>query len=241
MPDIYPDFPYKWVSWDDWLGQSGHHGLEAAGRHFGEQRGRVGIWNEPDWTWDTAKAGDFNAGWTRTVQRMRTRDTLAPVAGPGYAGWDATPDAGVPDEREEHEHRAGPRGLARAEPQQRGDRGRRRGVPIAGVVARHQPAADLHQRIRVDRRGRRARPGCELRLEAGTRRGGGRRPGVLVRVRDRERPGRQQQPADRDVVAVQVVRRHGGLDGEHHAARADRPGRVRLLRHHAQARRRRVR
>ncbi|MFI5585816.1 hypothetical protein ACIA5G_12330 [Amycolatopsis sp. NPDC051758] len=90
MPDIYPDFPYKWVSWDDWLAKVDTMVSKRLAATSVSNVAAWEIWNEPDWTWDTAKAGDFNAGWTRTVQRIRTRDTRTPVAGPGYAGWDAT-------------------------------------------------------------------------------------------------------------------------------------------------------
>ncbi len=87
MPDIYPDFPYKWAGWDDWL--------TKVDTMVADRRNATGvsnvaaweIWNEPDWTWNTAAAGDFNAGWVRTVQRIRTHDTITPVAGPGYASW----------------------------------------------------------------------------------------------------------------------------------------------------------
>ncbi|MEU8636181.1 CBM35 domain-containing protein [Amycolatopsis sp. NPDC048633] len=90
MPDIYPDFPYKWVSWDDWLAKVDTMVSKRLAATSVSNVAAWEIWNEPDWTWDTAKAGDFTSGWTRTVQRIRTRDTLTPVAGPGYAGWDAT-------------------------------------------------------------------------------------------------------------------------------------------------------
>jgi hypothetical protein len=88
MPDIYPDFPYKWVSWNDWLSKVD---TMVSARLNATDVSNVAaweIWNEPEWTWNTAAAGDFNAGWVRTVQRIRTKDTVTPVAGPGYSGWD---------------------------------------------------------------------------------------------------------------------------------------------------------
>ncbi|HEX6354694.1 carbohydrate-binding protein [Actinophytocola sp.] len=89
MPDIYPNFPYQWVSWDDWLSKVDTMVSRRLAATSVSNVVAWEIWNEPDWTWNTAAAGDFNAGWTRTVQRIRTRDTTTPVAGPGYAGWDA--------------------------------------------------------------------------------------------------------------------------------------------------------
>lgn len=88
MPDIYPNFPYQWVSWNDWLTKVDTMVTARLNATSVSNVVAWEIWNEPDWTWNTAAAGDFNAGWTRTVQRIRTRDTLTPVAGPGYAGWD---------------------------------------------------------------------------------------------------------------------------------------------------------
>jgi hypothetical protein len=87
MPDIYPDFPYRWVSWDDWLSKVDTMVTARLNATSVSNVAAWEIWNEPDWTWNTSAAGDFNAGWTRTVQRIRTRDTVTPVAGPGYAGW----------------------------------------------------------------------------------------------------------------------------------------------------------
>jgi len=89
MPDIYPDFPYKWVGWDDWLAKVDTMVSKRLAATSVSNVAAWEIWNEPDWTWDTANAGDFNAGWARTVQRIRTRDTVTPVAGPGYAGWNS--------------------------------------------------------------------------------------------------------------------------------------------------------
>ncbi|WP_318307052.1 hypothetical protein [Amycolatopsis solani] len=87
MPDSYPDFPYKWVSWDDWLAKVDTMVSRRLAATSVSNVAAWEIWNEPDGTWNTAAAGDFTAGWARTVQRIRTRDTVTPVAGPGYASW----------------------------------------------------------------------------------------------------------------------------------------------------------
>lgn len=89
MPDIYPDFPYRWVSWDDWMSKVDT--MVSARLNATSVSDVVGweIWNEPDFTWNTAAAGDFNAGWVRTVQRIRTRDTVTPIVGPSYATYEA--------------------------------------------------------------------------------------------------------------------------------------------------------
>jgi hypothetical protein len=90
MPDIYPDFPYRWVSWDDWLSKvdtmvNARLAATSVSNVVGWE-----VWNEPDYTWNTAAAGDFNAGWTRTVQRIRSRDTVTPIVGPSYATYETT-------------------------------------------------------------------------------------------------------------------------------------------------------
>jgi hypothetical protein len=85
MPDIYPNFPYRWVSWADW---------EAKVRTMVQARlnatGATNIdgwelWNEPDWTWNTAAAGSFLSGWTRTHRLIRSLDTVTPIVGPSHA------------------------------------------------------------------------------------------------------------------------------------------------------------
>jgi len=85
MPDVYPDFPYRWVSWADWL-QKVDTMVKA--RADAQQVTNVNgweLWNEPDWTWDTAKAGPFNDAWTRTFRQVKTQDTITPIVGPSYS------------------------------------------------------------------------------------------------------------------------------------------------------------
>lgn len=87
MPDIYPNFPYQWVSWADWLSKVDT--MVTARLNATNVSNVVGweIWNEPDWTWNTSAAGSFNEGWVRTYRQIRARDTLTPIVGPGTAGW----------------------------------------------------------------------------------------------------------------------------------------------------------
>lgn len=86
MPDWYPDFPYKWVSWSNWLSAVDTQvaSVKASGA---TNISAYELWNEPDWTWDTTNAGAFDAGWARTFKEVRTKDTTTPVQGPSYAGW----------------------------------------------------------------------------------------------------------------------------------------------------------
>jgi hypothetical protein len=89
MPDIYPDFPYRWVSWDDWLGKVDAQVDARLARTAVSNIEGYELWNEPDWTWDTAAAGDFNAGWARTYRRVRAKDPVTPIIGPSLSWYNA--------------------------------------------------------------------------------------------------------------------------------------------------------
>ncbi|WP_432920935.1 CBM35 domain-containing protein [Microbispora sp. CA-135349] len=82
MPDIYPDFPYKWVSWNDWLAKVDT--MVRARLNATTVTNVIGweLWNEPDWTWNTSAAGSFNDGWTRTFRAVRALDATTPIVGP---------------------------------------------------------------------------------------------------------------------------------------------------------------
>ncbi|UXY23801.1 RICIN domain-containing protein [Streptomyces cynarae] len=86
MPDWYPNFPYKWVSWSDWLSAVDKQvaSVQASGA---TDIAAYELWNEPDWTWDTTNAGAFDAGWARTYKEVRSKDTKTPIQGPSYSAW----------------------------------------------------------------------------------------------------------------------------------------------------------
>ncbi|MHC3467369.1 RICIN domain-containing protein [Streptomyces sp. 7R007] len=84
MPDWYPNFPYKWVSWSDWL--SAVDKQIASVRSSGATNiAAYELWNEPDGTWDTTHAGAFDDGWARTYKEVRSKDTSMPIQGPSFA------------------------------------------------------------------------------------------------------------------------------------------------------------
>ncbi|MFC4591451.1 carbohydrate-binding protein [Sphaerisporangium corydalis] len=90
MPDIYPDFPYRWVSWNDWLAKVDTQvSARLAATSVSNIEGYE-LWNEPDYTWNTSAAGAFNAGWVRTFQRVRARDPITPIVGPSTSYYNAT-------------------------------------------------------------------------------------------------------------------------------------------------------
>lgn len=86
MPDWYPDFPYKWVSWDDWLSAVDTQ-ISSVKDSGASNIAAYELWNEPDWTWDTSAAGDFDAGWVRTYDEVRAKDSTTPIDGPSFSTW----------------------------------------------------------------------------------------------------------------------------------------------------------
>ncbi|MFJ8135699.1 RICIN domain-containing protein [Streptomyces sp. NPDC096013] len=86
MPDWYPNFPYQWVSWSDWL--SAVDKQVASVKSSGATNvAAYELWNEPDWTWNTSAAGAFDAGWVTTYREVRAKDANTPVQGPSYSAW----------------------------------------------------------------------------------------------------------------------------------------------------------
>jgi hypothetical protein len=87
MADIYDGFPYDWGGWTDWLARVDKMIVDAqAHPPVNAVIEAWEPWNEPDWTWSSS-AGDFNAGWTRTVKQIR-QHTAKPVMGPSYSWLD---------------------------------------------------------------------------------------------------------------------------------------------------------
>jgi hypothetical protein len=87
MPDIYPNFPYQWVSWSDWLSKVDTMVKARLAATADTNIAAWELWNEPDWTWDTSAAGSFDAGWVRTYQEVRKLDSVTPIQGPSISHW----------------------------------------------------------------------------------------------------------------------------------------------------------
>ena len=85
MPDIYPTFPYNWVSWADWETKVRNQVNARMAATGTTNIAGWELWNEPDWTWDYADAGSFEAGWTRTHRLIRSLDNRTPIVGPSYS------------------------------------------------------------------------------------------------------------------------------------------------------------
>ncbi|MEW2301548.1 RICIN domain-containing protein [Streptomyces sp. NPDC006655] len=86
MPDWYPNFPYKWVSWSDWLAAVDKQ-VASVKSSGATNIAAYELWNEPDWTWDTSAAGSFDSGWTRTYREVRVKNATTPIQGPSYSAW----------------------------------------------------------------------------------------------------------------------------------------------------------
>jgi len=88
MVDIYPDAPYKWVSWDDWTSKvTTMVNARLADTNLTNVNGWE-LWNEPDNTWDTTHAGLFTDGWARTYNLVRSLDSITPIVGPSKSNYD---------------------------------------------------------------------------------------------------------------------------------------------------------
>lgn len=85
IPDIYPDFPYKWVSWDDLTAKVNTMVQQRLDRQDLTNINGWELWNEPDGTWDTAKAGSFDDGFARIYKLVRAKDTVTPIVGPSWS------------------------------------------------------------------------------------------------------------------------------------------------------------
>ena len=82
MPDIYPSFPYRWQGWADWEQKVRTMVQDRLAATSTTNIRGWELWNEPDWTWDTAAAGSFDDGWTRTFRLVRSLDPVTPIVGP---------------------------------------------------------------------------------------------------------------------------------------------------------------
>lgn len=84
MPDWYPNFPYRWVSWSDWL-RAVDTQVEAVQASGATNIAAYALWNEPDWTWNSGAAGSFEDFWTRTYREVRSLDATTPIQGPSFS------------------------------------------------------------------------------------------------------------------------------------------------------------
>ncbi len=87
LPDIYPNFPYKWIGWDDWNGKVDSV-VDATMASGATIIYAYELWNEPNWTWDYAAAGSFLDGWKKTFLRVRAKDPDRPIMGPSIDRFD---------------------------------------------------------------------------------------------------------------------------------------------------------
>ncbi|ROQ39781.1 carbohydrate-binding protein with CBM35 doain [Frondihabitans sp. PhB188] len=123
MPDIYPDFPYKWVSMSDYLSKVDTMVKARLAATSTTNINGWELWNEPDGNWDTAKAGPFNDAWVQIYREVRSLDTVTPIVGPSYSQYNhatmvafltnAKNTGTIPDVTSWHELDSGQNGWAR--------------------------------------------------------------------------------------------------------------------------------
>jgi hypothetical protein len=89
MPDWYPNFPYQWVSWSNWLSAVDTQ-VKAVLASGDGNISAFELWTEPDWTWNTSAAGSFDAGWARTFNEVRSLDAGAQIQGPSISAFNAS-------------------------------------------------------------------------------------------------------------------------------------------------------
>ncbi len=89
MPDWYPNFPYQWVSWSNWLSAVDTQ-VRAVLASGDSNLSAFELWNEPDHTWNTTAAGPFDAGWARTFDEVRSLDPGAQIQGPSISTFNAS-------------------------------------------------------------------------------------------------------------------------------------------------------
>lgn len=89
MPDVYPNFPQKWISWDDYLSKVDSI-VDSVQKANKPNLFTYIPWNEPDWTWDSAKAGNYLEGYKRIYDRIRSKDLITLTEGPNIAAYNHT-------------------------------------------------------------------------------------------------------------------------------------------------------
>lgn len=87
MPDVYPDFPYKWVSWSDYLGKVDTMVKARLDASSTTNINGWELWNEPDGTWNTSAAGPFTDGWSKIYAEVKKFDTVTPIVGPSISSY----------------------------------------------------------------------------------------------------------------------------------------------------------
>jgi hypothetical protein len=89
LADVYPGWPYGWVSTSDYKTQITNviNAKIASGR---SNYAGYEIWNEPDGTWKSA-SGDFNTVcWKPAYDLIRSLDPTAKIVGPSYSYYNNT-------------------------------------------------------------------------------------------------------------------------------------------------------
>jgi hypothetical protein len=84
LADVYPKWPYQWVSTSDFKSQvtTVINAVKSSGRsNFAGYE----IWNEPNGTWQSANGDFYTVCWKPTYDLIRSLDPTAKIIGPSYS------------------------------------------------------------------------------------------------------------------------------------------------------------
>ena len=89
LADVYPGWPYSWVSTADYKTQvtSVINAKIASGR---SNYDGYEIWNEPDGTWKSASGDFYTNCWKPTYDLIRSLDPTAKIIGPSYSYYNSS-------------------------------------------------------------------------------------------------------------------------------------------------------
>lgn len=84
LPDILPNWPYKWPGLNSWLSQVEECVNRKKASGLNNYHSYV-IWNEPDGTWNSSNGDFYSTVWKPTYQKLRQLDPDMPLVGPAMA------------------------------------------------------------------------------------------------------------------------------------------------------------
>lgn len=84
LPDILPNWPYKWPGLNSWLSQVEECVNRKKASGLNNYHSYV-IWNEPDGTWNSSNGDFYSTVWKPTYEKLRQLDPDMPLVGPAIS------------------------------------------------------------------------------------------------------------------------------------------------------------
>lgn len=84
LPDILPNWPYKWPGLNSWLSQVEECVRRKKASGLDNYHSYV-IWNEPDGTWNNSNGDFYSTVWKPTYAKLREMDPDMPLVGPAIS------------------------------------------------------------------------------------------------------------------------------------------------------------